>query len=252
MKLWLRLIVGLVVIPGSVAGLLFHLDRHGFFDLEKIEIVLVDAPERALFLKPLVANLDASLEVYRGRSLWSLEMGDISRKIAGLNWIETHSISRSWPAGLTVKIRAQEVKALYLGKNNRLIPVIRAGQMLDPVDASLAPDVAVLDGILFQARPELRQKAIELLDDIPAEGTFSRKTVSEIRWNPKEGFNVRMVRGGVDVNLGEDRFAIKAARVGQVMDYLSNRGVAVKEFDANLSKKVLVRLREPGKETGIE
>lgn len=252
MKLWLRLFVGLIVIPGAVAGLLYHLDRHGFFDLEKIEIVLQEAPGKALYLKPLVAQLDSSLEVYRGRSLWSLDMGDISRKIAGLNWVEGHTLSRSWPAGLTVKIRAQEVKAIYLGKNNRFLPVIKGGQMLDPVEAALAPDVAVLDGIIFQARPDLRVRAIELLEDIPSEGTFSRKTVSEIRWNAKEGFNVKMVKSGVDVNLGEDRFAIKAARVGQVMDYLSNRGLRAKEFDANLSKKVLVRLQETGKEALIE
>jgi cell division protein FtsQ len=54
------------------------------------------------------------------------------------------------------------------------------------------------------------------------------------------------------VKLGDDHFAIKSARVGQALEYLDNRGIAAKSLDANLSKKVLVKLQEPSKSAQIE
>jgi cell division protein FtsQ len=244
-KTFLKFFVGLVVIPTAVIALLWHSDRRGFFDLDHIEIVLNDAPSKSYHMKPLVESLDLSLETYRGKSLWSLELADISRSIGGLNWVKSHSISRSWPSGLTVKIEPQEVKALYLGKNNRLIPIISEGRFLDPIESMVAPDVVILDGDVFQARTELRRRAIEMLEEIPATGAFSKKTISEIRWDAKDGFRMKMVRGGLDVKMGEDQIALKSARVGQVLEYLANRGKTPKSLDANLSKKVLVKLHEP-------
>ena len=41
---------------------------------------------------------------------------------------------------------------------------------------------------------------------------------------------------------GEDQFEIKSSRVSQVIDYLENRDLKARVIDANLSKKVLVRL----------
>ncbi|MBX2987504.1 MAG: FtsQ-type POTRA domain-containing protein [Bdellovibrionaceae bacterium] len=240
----------LIVLPGAVLGFLYHLDGHGFFDLDQIEIVLEDTPAQALHLKPLVAELDRSLELYRGASLWKLDMNLISKAIGGLNWVEVHSLSRNWPSGLVVKIKPQDVKALYLAKNNRFIPVIREGRLLDPVEPKLAPDVAILDGDAFQARADLRKRAIEVLNEIPDDGAFSRKTISEVRWHPKDGFLMKMVRTGLEVKIGDDQIALKANRVGQVLEYLQNRGMNAKSLDANLSKKVLVKL-EDGTQSAI-
>src|SRR4051812_45952363 len=97
LKIFLRFFVGLVIISGAVAALLVHLNRSGFFDLDRIDIVLVDAPTKSLHLKPLVTELDQALEAYRGQSLWSLKMENISAKVNQLNWVQNHSLSRSWP-----------------------------------------------------------------------------------------------------------------------------------------------------------
>ncbi len=252
MKIVLRLFFGLVVIPGSIAALLFHLNRHGFFDLDRIDIVLVEAPANSLHLKPLVAQLDQALEAYRGQSLWSLKLEEISGKIGRLNWAEEHSVARSWPSTLTIKIRPYEVKAIFLESKDRFIPVIREGKLLDPVDPSLAPDVAVLEGAQFQSHVDLRKKAVAFLDEVPKEGAFSRRTISEVHWDAKEGFLVKMMKSGIDVRIGEDHFGLKSIRAGQVLEYLENRGVAAKSLDANLSKKVLVKLKEPSQSGLIE
>lgn len=235
----------MILLPAAVGGLLYNLNRHGFFELDHIEIVLQDAPSQSLHLKPLVDELDRRLETQRGKSLWMLDLGDISKSIGGLNWVEGHSIARSWPSGLTIKIKPQEVKALYLGKNNKFTPVIREGKLLDPVEAKAAPDVAILDGENFLIKPELRERAVRALEQIPKEGTFSRKTISEIHWNTKDGFLMKMTRSGLEVKMGEDQMALKSARVSQVIEYLANHNLEAKTLDANLSKKVLVKLQDP-------
>lgn len=252
MKALLRLLVAFVVLPGAVFGLLWHLDRNGFFALDHIEIVLADSPTQSLYLKPLVDELDRSLETFRGKSLWKIDMSSLSGAIGNLSWVESHGLSRRWPNGLIVTVKPQEVKALYLGKGNKFMPVIREGQVLDAVDAKAAPDVAILDGDAFANRPDLRKKAVQALSEIPPDGTFSRKSISEIRWNAKDGFLMKMTRGGVEVKMGEDQMAIKSARVSQVIEYLRNRGLNAKSLDANLSKKVLVKLEDGQSESLLE
>jgi cell division protein FtsQ len=53
-----------------------------------------------------------------------------------------------------------------------------------------------------------------------------------------------LIKTGVRVKMGEDQMALKAARVSQVVDYLETRQFDARVIDANLSKKVLVRLRK--------
>jgi cell division protein FtsQ len=242
MKLAIKLVLFFILTPIAIGGMLFQLDKHGFFDLERIDIILVDVDQKPLYLKPLIEKLDQSLEVYRGQSLWSLGVGDISRKVGGLSWVQEHSVSRSWPSRLNVKIRAHEVRALLLTENEQLHPVISGGEILGPVQSGAAPDVIILEGANFAQKNDLRQKALELLKELPKEGVFSTKTLSEIRWDQRQGFVARMTKTGLEINLGDDNFAIKSARLSQVINYLNNRGIQPKAIDANLSKKVLVRL----------
>ncbi len=53
-----------------------------------------------------------------------------------------------------------------------------------------------------------------------------------------------MIKTGIQVKMGEDQVSLKSARVAQVVDYLETRQFDARVIDANLSKKVLVRLRK--------
>lgn len=244
-KLVLQLIFGFIILPLSLAGTLFYLNKNGFFNISKVEVILENpSPGQEPFLKPLVASLEADLRKYQGVSLWNIKLSKISRSVSGLNWVEGLNIKRSWPSTLQVHLRAYEVKLLYIGKDGKLVPVIRDGTFLDPVQAQQAPDVALLEGEVFFKKNELRKKAVAVIDQIPSEGSFSKKTISEIRYDNKEGFWMTLIKTGVQVKMGEDQVALKASRVSQVVDYLDSRQFDARVIDANLSKKVLVRLRK--------
>lgn len=241
MKILIRFVLALIILPGAMAGFLYHLDRRGFFHLDQIHIVFEESPQRSLHLKPLVDDLDKMLELHRGRSLWRLEMRELSKTLAAQSWIASHSLSREWPRTVVVKIRPHEVKALYMSSQTQLLPVIEDGRFLAAIEPKLAPDVVVLEGKSFEDAA-FRQKAVQVLDEIPAKGPFSKDTISEMRWNPKDGFEMTMVKSAVAVKIGEDAIALKSVRLGQVLEYLNNRGMNATSLDANLSKKVLVKL----------
>ena len=244
-KLVLKLIFGFVVIPAVLAGTLFYLNKNGFFNIQKIEVVLENPTSgQEQFLKPNVDQLEATLAKYKGISLWNIKLKDISKEAKDCDWIERAMISRSWPATLSLKIVPYEVKLLYMAKAGKLVPIIKDGSFLNPVEAKQAPDVALLQGESFANKNELRKKAVDVIEQIPAEGSFSRKTISEIRYDGKEGFWMTMIKTGVQVKIGDDQVALKANRVSKVVDYLENRQFDARVIDANLSKKVLVRLRK--------
>jgi cell division protein FtsQ len=244
-KLVLKLIFGFIIIPSAIVGTLYYLNEHSFFNIQKVEVVL-DSPLQGQeqYLKPLVLNLESSLKKYEGVSLWNIQLKNVSNDLAQFNWIENSSIKRSWPSSLTVKLRPYEVKLLYFNHTNKLYPIIKDGNFLDAVESSQAPDVALVEGEQFAKKTELRKKAVDVIDQVPAQGSFSKKTISEIRYDGKEGFWMTLIKTGTQVKIGEDQVALKSARVSQVVDYLETRQFDARVIDANLSKKVLVRLRK--------
>ncbi|MBV2167366.1 MAG: FtsQ-type POTRA domain-containing protein [Bdellovibrio sp.] len=244
-KLAVQLIFGFIVLPLSLAGSLYYLNQRGFFNVANIEVVLEGhKPGQEQFLRPHIDNLEASLGKYKGLSLWSIKLSSISREVSSLNWVDSLNIKRSWPATLSVRVQPHEVKLLYISKQGKLVPIIQDGRFLDPVETREAPDVAILEGEVFLKKTDLRKKAVDVIEQIPAEGSFSKKTISEIRYDSKEGFWMTMIKTGIQVKMGEDQVALKAARVSQVVDYLDSRQFDARVIDANLSKKVLVRLRK--------
>lgn len=244
-KLVLQLIFGFIVLPASVVGALYYLNQNGFFNINKVEVTLENPPVgQEQFLKPNVENLEKTLEKYKGVSLWNIKLKQISKEISALNWVDSLNIKRSWPVTLSVRVHPHEVKLLFMSKNGKLLPIIKDGSFLDAVETKQAPDVALLEGETFVKKAELRKKAVDVIEQIPVEGAFSKKTISEIRYDNREGFWMTLIKTGVQVKMGEDQVALKAARVSQVVDYLESHQFDARVIDANLSKKVLVRLRK--------
>lgn len=244
-KVVLQLVFGVIVFPAMLTGSLYYLNSIGFFNLTAVEVSVENLPVgQEQFLEPLVTDLKSSLEKYKNVSLWKLPLKRISSEVASENWIMNLNVKRSWPTTLSVRIQPHEVKLLLMSKGGKLTPIIKEGQMLNPVDSRQAPDVALVEGDAFEKNPELRKKAVAVIEQIPDVGPFSKKTIAEIRHNKNEGFWMTLVKSGITVKMGEEQVALKASRVSQVVEYLENRQFEARVIDANLSKKVLVRLRK--------
>ncbi len=243
-KVFLKWFIGLLVIPAAVIGSLYSLNEAGYFNLQTVDISFSKNSEHVHFLAPLKVELQELIEAQKGKSLWKLNLQLIADSIRKKKWVLNLQITRRWPGTLAVMIVPQDIKLLYSSRAGKLLPVVSDGSLLDPVSLENSPDVTLLEGEHFEHNLELRKKAVQMIDEIPTEGKFSPKRISEIRHDSKDGFWMTMMKTGLRVKMGEDNFALKASRVGQVIEYMENRQLEARVIDANLSKKVLVRLRK--------
>lgn len=243
-KFLLKFFFGLVILPGLIIGVFYSLENHGFFNIDHVELAVEEAPASSAYLQPLLKKLNARLDVYQGVSLWKIDLPRVSSEISALDWVDDVTISRRFPSKIRITVRPKEVKFLFFGGGGRLVPVVTDGSFLEPVDPRLAPDVPLLIGENFAQKSELRKKSVKVFEDLPSEGSFSRQSISEIRYDSKEGFWVTLVKSGIKVKMGEEQISLKSARVSQVIDYMDIHQFQARVIDANLSKKVLVRLRK--------
>jgi cell division protein FtsQ len=242
---WLIRIFAVVFFaPGLMGGTLYWLHQKGFFNLEHIEVLVDNVELKSHYLRPQAERIEKIIESARGQSLWQIDLSKIKEEIQKLNWVEDVVIVRQWPATLRAKITPFDVKMLLLTKKNEFMPIVKNGEVLPAIDVKNLPDATVLRGEAFQKNIVLRKQAVGLWEDIPSEGSFSRPQISEIFFREKEGFWVTLIRSGIEVRLGQESIPLKSKRVGQVLDYLQNHQFDARVIDADLSQKVLVRLRK--------
>lgn len=233
--------IKLTVLPVLFLASLFVLNERGHFNIRTVDIQIEEAYSQYHFLKPEIEKIQENLNRYKGMSLWSVPLNKISDQLAKEEWIESSRLTRAWPQRLQITLRPLEIKMLYINQQGQFQPVVKEGEVLASIPANLAPDVALLQGSEFAKNQELRKKAVKVLEELPAEGLFSKRNISEMSYNSKDGFWISMMTSNMKVKLGEDQIALKSRRVSQVMDYLNKNNVNAKVIDANLSKKVLVR-----------
>lgn len=244
-NIW-KVVLSLIAVPLAIGGLFFSLQEGGFFNLQdaSVEFIGNEATKHPHFFAEGEADLKAKAEQFRGISLWKLDLKAISSELESFAWIENFQVVRSWPSSLKILVTPKPVRFLYIGGNGELIPIVGEGDWLHPVTAKNSPDVAILRGPQFAMNKELMKKTVDMIKDIPESGSFSRQGIAEIHHSKKDGYWLSLIDHGIKVKLGEDNFALKSARVSQVLDYVESRQIDVRVIDADLSKKVLVKLRK--------
>ena len=244
-RLAIKFILFFVILPVSGWGVFSHLDKEGFFNLSQLDFE-IDTQQglTEAYLRPLKKDLEEKLEIYKGQSLARIPLKEIYQKIEDLPWIEKVHLSREWPQTLHLKILPHEVKMIYFNSHGSLIPVLNNAQMLSPISNQEAPDVTLVEGKAFAKSKEVREQALQLLEELPQSGPLRQEEISRVFYEDKEGFGLELIRSGIQVKLGQNHFSIKAARVSQVLEYLDSKSIEARVIDANLSQKVLVRLRK--------
>lgn len=237
-----KFLVAILFLPAIFLGSTYFLNEQGFFNIKNIEVQVEEPVDQYNFLKPELAKLKSKLEKYNNISLWDLRLNDVIDEMSDDLWIESSRISRAWPSTLALTVKPYKIKFLLVNRNGSLQPVIRDGEILNPIETSMAPDVILLQGEKFKKDLGLRKKAVDLLSELPTSGSFSGSTISEINFDEKDGFWMKMMKSDLNVRLGDGQFGLKAKRISQVIDYLEKHEIQARVIDANLSKKVLVRM----------
>lgn len=239
----------LAVLPLMVGLAFFGLEEKGFFHVNDILVSISIKPSQKNFIKPFAEILDLKLIRYKGISLWRLPMKNVSETIEKEKWVKEFRISRSWPSTLLVEIEPVEISFLIQSSNKKEIsttffPITSSGVILDKIDSKQTPSVAIAKDEQFLKNRKLREEVLTILNSLPAGGNMHQSQISEVGYSNKEGFWLSLVREDLKIKMGEDQYALKASRISQVLDYLEQRDLKARVIDANLSKKVLVRLQQ--------
>lgn len=199
-------------------------------------------PSQQQYFAPRQVQLTQQLEKFKKHSLWSLSLREVRKVVLANEWVKSVSIKKSWPDAIELVVEPVEIGFVAVDKTGLLRPLTSQGKLLTAVSVSQAPDAILLKSDLT-SNAEKRNQVTQLIRQVPAKGPFSLETISEVRLE-KDGYWVKLMRSGIDIKLGTNEIPLKAARVSKVVEYLESHQMDARVIDADLSKKVLVRLRQ--------
>ena len=250
---FLKIVLAFTLFPLVVALSIYSLDQQGFFKIDSIDLRVNALSSQKNYISPKVKELQEKLDAYRGISLWKAPLSQISKSLKSEPWVKEFQLSRVWPSGIAVEIKTDDVALLVfpqnsvessIGEVSAIKPITKSGKILEKINSKNAPNAIVTFDSQFLISEKVREGGLEVIKALPETGKMTASHVSEIGYDRKEGYWIKLLNSETRVNLGEEQFEIKSARISQVIEYLEGRNLKARVIDANLSKKVLVRLQQ--------
>jgi cell division protein FtsQ len=237
----MRIFVLLLLLALSLVGLIHD---KGFLLVNEIEVGFED-PQllQSPYWKSLITKIKPQLAYFENKNTWQISLSKIANQLQKETWVKDVSVSRTWPNKIKIKIKNKTPEVLVLDSEGRLHPVDQAGELLPIMGWNESSGEPILRGNNFLAKFDLRKKMLDFFSQLPAEGPFSKKQISDILYNESEGFIATLVWKSLQVKLGFEPSTLVSLRISQVIDYLQTRNINVRVIDANFSKKVLVKMR---------
>ena len=187
-------------------------------------------------------------------NLINLDLQEVSRRLARHPWVEKATVRRDFSEkALIIEVQERVPRALVL--LDELYLMDRNGEVFKKADPGEKLDFPVLTGLQWaewkQKEPrtmELRHQALDFLDRMEGRKIFPLREVSEIHLSKKDGLTLYTVNGGIPIRLGWGNFADKLNRLEKVLPDLRNKWKNVESLTLTYSKKVVVKMKESGKE----
>lgn len=241
------------LLPMAVFFSVYSLNQQGFFKINKIEIRVEVRTSQKNYVSSKVKELQIKLNSIKGIPLWKAPLSQVSQSLKEEKWIKKFQISRAWPSGIVLIVEPDDVAILVMSQEGLhapateasvIRPITKTGEVLEKIKSDSSPNAIITHDAVFLRDQKVRSGAIGVINSLPETGSMSAAHVSEIGYDKKEGYWIRLLKSETKVNFGEEQFEIKSARISQVINYLESRNLKARVIDANLSKKVLVRLQQ--------
>jgi cell division protein FtsQ len=253
MRKLFKLTLAIFLFPLLVFLSVYSLEQQGFFEINQVDIYVDTLASQKNFITPRLDQLRNKLNAIKGISLWNAPLSELSKTIKQEKWIKNFQLSRVWPSGILLKIETDDVAILVfpkadeassIGEVSQIKPITKSGHVLDKINSKQAPNAIVTHDADLLISQKVRNGALNVIAALPKSGKMSQEQVAEIGYDRKEGYWIKLLNSETKVSFGEEQFEIKSARISQVIDYLESRNLKARVIDANLSKKVLVRLQQ--------
>lgn len=233
-------------VTGSVVLVLsvYLFFAHNIFRIRDIDIQLADRAAASFIYPKIKEGLDLRFRNLFGQSIWRADLKKILRTVENDPRVKEVKVQRVLPSTIRIIVSPYTPILNIMGKHaNELHPIARDGEVLPAVPGLEAPDSPILRGESFLKDQNMRLRAIALLLSLPESGSLSQRSVSEIFFDKKKGFQLRLQPSGLMVWIGFEDFVHRAHQAKRVLEYLENERLAGRIIDARYSKKVVVKLR---------
>lgn len=212
--------------------------------IEAVQIELAENSNQDLLFQRIRQSLSQQFKTFEGRYFWQVPLGTVFEITEKDKRVKAAAVYREFPSRLRIVIEPHIPVLAYLARDGRMYPVAMDATLLPAVPVSDVPDMPLLRGEELNDEPQLRERAIELLQSMPEDGLMAKKKISEIIHTKKDGFKVFLSGADAEVQMGEQDFGPRVSRVQKVLSYLDSRNIKGRVIDARFSKKVVVRVRK--------
>jgi cell division septal protein FtsQ len=240
---WLRWPITIVCLCLLIAGGMVIFNSQ-WVRIEAVQIDIAKDSNQDLLFQRIRQSLTQQFKPFEGRYFWQVPLKTVYEITSRDKRVKSASVYREFPSRLRIEIEPHTPVLAYLGRDGRMYPVATDATLLPALPVADVPDMPILRGDELNDEPELREKALALLQSFPDDGLMAKSKVSEIIHTKKDGFKVFVSGAVAVVQMGDTDFGPKVSRVQKVLSYLDSRNIKGRVIDARFSKKVVVRVRK--------
>jgi cell division protein FtsQ len=241
------------VIVGTIASVcaasygVYKAIHSPLFVLQVVEVS--DLPEHAPVDAQRITEL-AQAPIAK-KSLFDVDLDAIQARILAEPWIRSVRLTKRFPQTLSVSVHFREPKAMLQKPNGKLAYVDSDSVVFGMVNLALSADLPVVSGISEKDSGKIAS-ALQVIETWNQSQLASISQIASIAYDPERGYRAMISypmlpkgRGRSVVELGQDidtEFDPEVPRLGEVIKYLANNGLAARQIWASTGKKIVVKI----------
>jgi cell division septal protein FtsQ len=219
--------------------------RSPLFIVQVVEVA--DLPENSPIDAATVSKL-AAVPIGK-ENLFKLDLLSIEQRVKKHPWVKAVQLHKRFPQTLAIEVVLRQPRALLQGEKGQMSYVDADGNVFGKVNLAVQPDLPLLSGAMDLSK---RIGSLHLLDLWDSEQVVKVAQLSSITYEEERGYRLLvsypMRQGGglgrTMVDLGNEINADISAQFGrlkQVVRYLSDHSISVRQVWADADKKIIVK-----------
>ncbi len=157
-------------------------------------------------------------------SLFGMNLKNIAKQLKKNPWVKDVTIKRSFPQGLTIKVREREPVALVADEG--LFMVDKDAVVFKEVEKSDLINLPVITGFSLRGKDaSILNEVLELLRTGHASGVLPRDSISEVHVDKDYGFTLYTLQDAVPIKLGFADYHKKLMLLASIRKDLQNRNI---------------------------
>lgn len=190
------------------------------------------------------ARLRKIITVNPGDSLWEKSVEKQAEIAKRDPWVEKAQVRRVFPNTIVIEVKERTPFAVVNESSGQFKYLDSSNTIIDKAEPEKIGRYPILVGHDLRTNANRRGEALDILKSLPEEGFVSRHDVSDLRFDEEHGFQIRLAKSGILIDIGKENIPLHIDRARRVVQYLDQHSVNASRVDSDYAKKVLVKVRK--------